>query len=50
MKALARRAKEVRAHPTIVEDSADYEPLSNGLAERCAQMMEGVGCDYTQRA
>ena len=37
MKALLARIKEMRVHSTIVEESPEYEPQSNGLAERCAQ-------------
>lgn len=40
MKALAGRVKELRTHLIVVEESPEYEPESDGLAERCAQTVK----------
>lgn len=40
MRALAVRVKEVRTHP--MEESPEYEPESNGLADRYAQTANGL--------
>lgn len=39
MKALAHR---MGAHPTVVEESPEYEPQANGLAERRVQTITGM--------
>lgn len=42
MHALLARAREARTHPTIVEEAPEYEPQSNGRAERCVHMSKGL--------
>lgn len=34
--------KELRHHPTILEESSESEPQSNVFAERCAQTLTGL--------
>lgn len=33
MKAMARRVKVMRGHPTVTEKSPEYDPQPNGLAQ-----------------
>lgn len=42
MKALAGCVREFRTHPTVVEESPEYEAQSNGLAERCMQTVNSL--------
>lgn len=42
MKTFARRVKDLRTHLTVLEESPAYEPQSNGLAERCVQIVQGL--------
>lgn len=41
-KALLQRIMDMRTHQTITEESPDYEPQANGLAEHCVQTIKGM--------
>lgn len=42
MKALMTHVKELRVHATMVAESPEYEPRSNGLAEKRVQKVTGL--------
>lgn len=42
MNALATWVKEMRMHPTVVEESPEHEPQSNGMAEQCVHTAKGL--------
>lgn len=42
MKASAARVKDIRSHPAVIEESPEYDPPSNGVAERCVQTVKRV--------
>lgn len=50
MKPLANWAEGMRSHPTIVEESPEYEPRANRIAERRVKGGQGVVRNGDERA